>query len=171
MADSFMGDRRRLQLLQLAAHSAFLQAVYILFYIAGLCMVGTLKPLPFQDYGKLLFTFGAVEHKFGISMLRRKLIDKPSAGLIRQGNNSAILESDRYLFNRAGQQLYTLYMFGIIQRIKIPYHFAALNPFYGEGKGKNRVFGLLLVIFPYIIFLAAIQIDVPLPQGIGTAGP
>jgi len=85
--------------------------------------------------------------------------------------NQSEAGKEPWIRNRAGQRFYPLYMRPIIQRIDIAGYFLVPYIFDREGIGKDRIFGLLMVEPPDIIRTAALQIDFPLPQGIGSAGP
>lgn len=134
-------------------------------------MVRAFEPFSFQDHGKLPLVLRQLGHRLWTSMYRHQLIHKLPLVLIRDCDIGSVLKQNGYFSNRAGQQLYPLHMRPIIQCINIAGHFSVLNLFDREGIGKNRVFRLFMVKLPHFICMAAFQIDLPFPQGIGAAGP
>ena len=134
-------------------------------------MAGAFEPFPFQDYGQLPFILRQIGYRLWAPMYRRQLIHKLPPVPIRDRDIGSVLKHNSHFTNGAGQQLYPLHMSSIIKWVYIADHFFVLHVFDGEGIGKDRVFRLLMVKHPHFICVAALQIDLPFPQGIGAAGP
>ena len=72
-----------------------------------------------------------------------------------------ILEQYRYFFNRTGQQLDPFHVGVIIERPDTAGGFPVLYAVQPDCIRQDRIFRLLMVKPPHLIFMAVLQVDIP----------
>ena len=96
-------------------------------------------------------------------MLCLKPADLLDIGIIGEGHLCTILEQYRYFFNRTGQQLDPFHVGVIIERPDTAGDFPVLYAIQPDCIRQDRIFRLLMVKPPHLIFVAVLQVNIPFP--------
>ena len=107
--------------------------------------------------------FRQTGYAFGSSMLCLKPADLLDIGIIGKRHLCAILEQYRYFFNLTGKRLDPFHMGVIIERPDTVGDFPVLYAIQPDCIRQDRIFRLLMVKPPHLIFVAVLQVNIPFP--------